>query len=118
MPDSVQTSIGRFAIDEGFDVSSEAKGRPPETTGSIQAFGTDHAVPFAYSFSASSSSSLLISSVIFASSSAIGSSDARADSFFRASFQLASRSAECTDMLDRILKNKDHTPPQELEIEQ
>jgi len=32
--------------------------------------------------------------------------------------QLASRSAECTEMLDRILKNKDLTPPQELEIEQ
>jgi hypothetical protein len=32
--------------------------------------------------------------------------------------QLASRSAECTEMLDRILKNRDATPPQELEIEQ
>jgi len=32
--------------------------------------------------------------------------------------QLASRSADCTEMLDRILKNKDLTPPQELEIEQ
>ncbi len=32
--------------------------------------------------------------------------------------QLASRSAECTDMLDRILKNRDVAPPQELEIEQ
>src|SRR5687767_14897541 len=32
--------------------------------------------------------------------------------------QLASRSAECTEMLDRILKNRDMTPPQELEIEQ
>lgn len=32
--------------------------------------------------------------------------------------QLASRSAECTDMLDRILKNRDLIPPQELEIEQ
>lgn len=31
--------------------------------------------------------------------------------------QLASRSAECTDMLDRILKPKE-TAPQELEIEQ
>ena len=32
--------------------------------------------------------------------------------------QLASRSAECSEMLDRILKNKDLNPPQELEIEQ
>jgi len=32
--------------------------------------------------------------------------------------QLASRSAECTEMLDRILKNRDVAPPQELEIEQ
>lgn len=32
--------------------------------------------------------------------------------------QLASRSAECTEMLDRILKNRDLMPPQELEIEQ
>jgi cell division protein ZapA len=32
--------------------------------------------------------------------------------------QLASRSAECTEMLDRILKNRDVEPPQELEIEQ
>ncbi|HKX84439.1 MAG TPA: cell division protein ZapA [Pyrinomonadaceae bacterium] len=33
--------------------------------------------------------------------------------------QLATRSAECTEMLDRILKNKDlATRPQELEIEQ
>lgn len=33
--------------------------------------------------------------------------------------QLAARSAECTEMLDRILKNRDlTTPPQELEIEQ
>ena len=32
--------------------------------------------------------------------------------------QLAARSAECSEMLDRILKNKDHTPQQEFEIEQ
>ena len=32
--------------------------------------------------------------------------------------QLASRSSECSELLDRILKNKDLTPPQELEIEQ
>ena len=32
--------------------------------------------------------------------------------------QLAARSAECTEMLDRVLKNKDMTPPQELEVEQ
>jgi cell division protein ZapA len=32
--------------------------------------------------------------------------------------QLASRSAECSEMLDRILKNKDLTPPLELEMEQ
>jgi cell division protein ZapA len=32
--------------------------------------------------------------------------------------QLASRSAECTEMLDRILKNREVEPPQELEIEQ
>lgn len=31
--------------------------------------------------------------------------------------QLASRSAECADMLDRVLKHKD-IPPQELETEQ
>ena len=31
--------------------------------------------------------------------------------------QLASRSAECAEMLDRVLKYKDH-PPQELEREQ
>lgn len=31
--------------------------------------------------------------------------------------QLASRSAECAEMLDRVLKYKDH-PPQELEMEQ
>ncbi len=32
--------------------------------------------------------------------------------------QLAARSAECSEMLDRILKNRDSAPPQELEIEQ
>src|SRR5215211_800513 len=32
--------------------------------------------------------------------------------------QLASRSAECTEMLDRILKNREVAPPQELEMEQ
>jgi cell division protein ZapA len=31
--------------------------------------------------------------------------------------QLASRSAECAEMLDRVLKYKEH-PPQELEMEQ
>ena len=31
--------------------------------------------------------------------------------------QLASRSAECAEMLDRVLKHKE-TPPQELEVEQ
>jgi cell division protein ZapA len=35
----------------------------------------------------------------------------------QADAQLASRSAECTDMLDRILKPKE-TEPQEVEIEQ
>lgn len=32
--------------------------------------------------------------------------------------QLASRSAECAEMLDRILKFKEPHPPQELEMEQ
>lgn len=35
----------------------------------------------------------------------------------QADAQLASRSAECTDMLDRILKSKE-SEPQELEVEQ
>jgi len=32
--------------------------------------------------------------------------------------QLASRSAECAEMLDRVLKHKDSAAPQELETEQ
>ncbi len=32
--------------------------------------------------------------------------------------QLASRSAECTEMLDRVLRQREITPPQELETEQ
>ena len=32
--------------------------------------------------------------------------------------QLAARSAECTEMLDRVLKHKDNTPTQEFEREQ
>lgn len=35
----------------------------------------------------------------------------------QADMQLASRSAECAEMLDRVLKYKEH-PPQELEMEQ
>lgn len=35
----------------------------------------------------------------------------------QADLQLASRSAECAEMLDRMLKFKEH-PPQEFEIEQ
>ncbi len=32
--------------------------------------------------------------------------------------QLASRSAECTEMLDRVLRQREVSPPQELETEQ
>ncbi|HMO80944.1 MAG TPA: cell division protein ZapA [Pyrinomonadaceae bacterium] len=32
--------------------------------------------------------------------------------------QLASRSAECTELLDRVLKHKEVVPPQEIETEQ
>ncbi len=39
------------------------------------------------------------------------------ESQHQSDMQLASRSAECAEMLDRVLKHKDH-PPQELEMEQ
>ena len=39
------------------------------------------------------------------------------DSQHQSDMQLASRSAECAEMLDRVLKYREH-PPQELEVEQ
>ena len=39
------------------------------------------------------------------------------DSQHQSDMQLASRSAECSEMLDRVLKYREH-PPQELEVEQ
>jgi cell division protein ZapA len=38
------------------------------------------------------------------------------DSQHQSDMQLASRSAECSEMLDRVLKYREH-PPQELEVE-
>ncbi len=38
--------------------------------------------------------------------------------FEQSDAQLASRSADCTDMLDSLLKQKENAPPQELETEQ
>lgn len=39
------------------------------------------------------------------------------DSQHQSDMQLASRSAECAEMLDRVLKYREH-PPQEFEVEQ
>lgn len=39
------------------------------------------------------------------------------DSQSQSDMQLASRSAECAEMLDRVLKYREH-PPQEFEVEQ
>ena len=46
MPGSVLSLYVEDANELGFDVSSEAEGRPPDHTGSIQAFETAIAVAF------------------------------------------------------------------------